>query len=168
MKNAVPPLTAFIALMLTACGRTGEGYPSLALRPAEARGFAEPEAPAAAPVAADAALDARVAEARQSLARIARGFDRSAIAARAAAGRSGARTAGSDAWLDGQTALAMLDDWRAQASAAAADVDTLASTRAAALRPAYPEVETLRTAAAAEVARQDAAIRGLAAALPGG
>jgi len=167
MKKAVLPPSAFIVLALSSCGRTDGAYPSLAVRPAEARGFAEPDAPPPAPAAPDPVLDARVAQSRRSLAVIASGFDRDAAAAQTAAGRTGAHVAGSDAWLDAQTALAQLDDWRSQASSAVTDADALASARAVALQPDYPGIETLRTAAAAEVARQDAAIRRLAALLPG-
>ena len=161
-------LLPLAALPLTAsCARDNGTYPSLAQRPAEKRGFAEPEAPPTAPIAADPTLDARIATIQATLATIVTGFDRDAAKATAGAARSGARTIGSDAWLDAQTALASLDDWRAQASSLATDADGLASARAATLAPPYPAVERVRTAAAAEVARQDAAIRGLSARLPG-
>lgn len=167
MKKVAVPSAVLIVLVLSACGRTDSTYPSLALRPAEAKGFAEPDAPPPAPLAADPALDAQVAQGRRSLAAIVSGFDRDLATARSAAGQRGARTAGSDSWLDAQTALARLDDWRAQASSVATDADALASARAAVLQPASPAVEALRTAAAAEVERQDAAIRQLATVLPG-
>lgn len=159
--------TILLILTLPGCTRSDGAYPSLAQRPAELRGFAEPEAPPPAPVAADPALDARIEEARRTLARIVSGFDRDVALARAAAGRTGARTAGSDAWLDAQTALAGLDDWRAQASSVATDIDAMASARAAALQPPYPAVDALKVDATAEVARQDAAIRQIAGRLPG-
>lgn len=169
MKNAAPlPILLSLVLALPACARSDGAYPSLAQRPAELRGFAEPEAPPAPPVATDPVLDARVTEARRSLATVVAGFDRDVATARTAGARAGARTKGSDAWLDAQTALAGLDDWRAQASSIATDADALASTRASALLPPYPAVETLRRDASAEVNRQDAAIRQFAASLPGG
>ena len=151
---------------LAACVRDDASYPSLAERPAEKRGFAEPEAAPPAPVVADPALDARVAALRRTLETIASGSDRDAARAEAAAGRAGARTVGSDAWLDAQTALAGLDDWRAQAAEAAADVEQLAGERAAALAPPYPALENLQRDAAAQVTRLDTRIRAIAARLP--
>ena len=152
--------------LLAACAREDARYPSLAERPAEKRGFAEPEAAPPAPVAADPALDARVAEVRRALDGVATGFDRDAARAEAAAGRAGARTVGSDAWLDAQTALAGLDDWRAQAAELATDAEQLAGGRAATLAPPYPALDTLGRDAGALVERLDARIRAIAARLP--
>ena len=151
---------------LAACVRDDASYPSLAERPAEKRGFAEPEAAPPAPVVADPALDARIAALRRTLETIASGSDRDAARAEAAAGRAGARTVGSDAWLDAQTALAGLDDWRAQAAETASDVEQLAGERAAALAPPYPALENLQRDAAAQVTRLDTRIRAAAARLP--
>ena len=153
--------------VVASCARDDGAYPSLAQRPAEKRGFAEPEAPPPQPVAVDPALDARIKAMETTLATIVAGYDRDAARATAGAAKPGARTIGSDAWLDAQTALAALDDWRAQASSLATDADGLASARAATLAPTYPALERVRTAAAAEVARQDAGIRALSARLPG-
>lgn len=166
MRKAVLPLIAPMLLSLPACGRTDGTYPSLALRPTEAKGFSEPDTPAPTAPVADPALDTRVAQARLALAAIGNGFDRDAAVAQAAASRPGAATTASDAWLDAQSALAKLDDWRAQASSATTDADAIASARAAALQPPYPAVEALRRAAAAEVAREDASIGQLARRLP--
>ncbi|SFP62215.1 hypothetical protein [Sphingomonas rubra] len=168
MKKIVSPSIVLLLLALPGCVPSSGPYPSLAQRPAESRGFAEPAVPPPAPVAVDPALDARIGEARRTLATIVTGFDRDAAIARAAASRSGARTAGSDAWLDAQTALAALDDWRAQASSLATDVDALASARAAALQPIYPTLAALREEVGAAVTRQDDTIRQLSASLPGG
>jgi type IV secretory pathway VirJ component len=152
--------------LLAACVSEDASYPSLAERPAEKRGFAEPEAPPPAEVAADPALDARVAELRRTLMTIAAGFDRDVASAEAAAGRAGARTVGGDAWLDAQTAVAGLDDWRAQAAELATDVEQLAGERAARLAPPYPALDMLGQDAAAQVERLDVRIRAVAARLP--
>lgn len=161
-----PFLVPLTALALAACARDDTVYPSLAQRPAELRGFAEPEAPPPAPLRPDPALDARVAELTTRLKAVTAGFDRDASRADAAAARAGARTVGSDAWLDAQTALAALDDWRAQATEIASDASDAASERAARLDPPYPALEAAQAAADAEVARQDARITALSARLP--
>lgn len=152
--------------LLAACVREDASYPSLAERPAEKRGFAEPDAPPPAAVVADPALDARVAALRRTLEEIASGFDRDAARAEAAGGRAGARTVGGDAWLDAQTALAALDDWRAQAAELATDVEQAGGERAATLAPAYPSLESLARDASALLERADARIRTLSARLP--
>jgi type IV secretory pathway VirJ component len=97
---------------------------------------------------------------------IAAGFDRDVASAEAAAGRAGARTVGGDAWLDAQTAVAGLDDWRAQAAELATDVEQLAGERAARLAPPYPALDMLGQDAAAQVERLDVRIRAVAARLP--
>lgn len=152
--------------LLGACVANDATYPSLAERPAEKHGFAEPEAAALPPIAADPALDARVAELRRTLGTITAGFDEAAARADAAAGRPGARTVGSDAWLDAQTALAGLDDWRAQAAELATDVEQASGERAATLAQPYPALEQLEQDAGAAVARLDTRIRAIAARLP--
>lgn len=152
--------------LLAACTRDDARYPSLAERPAEKRGFAEPEAAPPVAVVADPALDARVAALRRTLEGIISGFDRDAARGEAAAGRAGARTVGSDAWLDAQTTLAELDDWRAQAAELATDAEQLAGERAATLAAPYPALEALERDAGGQVERIDARIRTLSARLP--
>ncbi len=163
-------LIASIALSapitLAACSRDTNAYPSLAQRPAETRGFAEPEAPAPEPIRADPALDTAIADLSKRLAAIKAGFDRDAGQTERAAAAARGRAVGSDAWLTAQTALAALDDWRAQASSLASDAGELASARAATLAPAYPALNDLQAALTAEVARQDATIDRIQAALP--
>lgn len=166
MMHAVRPIAALLLLGAAGCARDTNVYPSLAPRTAEQRGFAEPETPPPTPVATDPALDAQIATLRQRLSEVTAGFDRAAASARAAAGRSSARTVGGDAWLEAQTLLAQLDDWRAQASSLTSDADGYASARAATLAPPYPALEAIRVTVAAEVARQDAVITAIAASLP--
>lgn len=161
-------LIAAIALVaLPACSRDATVYPSLAQRLTETRGFAEPAAPAPVPVRADPALDTAIAGLTRRLTAIRAGFDGDAARAERAAQAARGRAVGSDAWLNAQTALAALDDWRAQASSLASDAGELASTRAATLAPAYPALDDLQAALTAEVARQDATIDRIQAALPG-
>ena len=152
--------------LLAACVRDDGRYPSLAERPAEKRGFAEPEAAPPVAVAADPALDARVAALRRTLDGIGSDFNRDAARAETAAGRAGARTVGSDSWLNAQTALAGLDDWRAQAAELATDAEQLGGERAATLALPYPALEALERDAGALVTRLDARIRALSERLP--
>jgi len=143
-------------LMAAACARdaAADQYPSLARRPAEGQGFAEPELPAPGPVAAEPVLDQQTAALRTRLASVAAGFDRDAAAAERAATAARGRAVGSEAWLTAQSALAELDDWRAQASALANEAEEAAVARAAELRPDYPALEATRAALRTEIERQ--------------
>lgn len=163
MNRLIP---AFALLLLAGCARDETTYPSLAPRAVEKLGFAEPEAPPPAAVAPDPALDRTIAAKESALAAIVRGFDGDAARAERMAAAAKGRAVGSDAWLEAQTALAALDDWRAQATALVTDLDTLAADRAATLAPDYPALAGLRTRAQAEAARQSAAIARLTASLP--
>ena len=164
-RAALPAL--LLSLGLAACaGDRDHGYPSLARRAVEARGFAEPAAPPPVPVRADPALDQFIATQTTQLQAVRAGFDRDAAKAERAAATARGAAVGSDAWLEAQTALAQLDDWRAQATAIASDAEGRGADRAATLAPDYPALAALQRDAAAEAARQDALIRRLSAALP--
>ncbi|GAA0663896.1 hypothetical protein FHT00_001167 [Sphingomonas insulae] len=163
MKNAAS--IAVIVLSLAGCTRDTTAYPSLAPRAVEKLGFAEPEVPIVE-AKPDPALDARVATLGRSLDGTSKGFAADAAKAEAAAGRARGKAVGSDAWLDAQTTLAQLDDWRAQTSALLTDADQIASDRAAALAPPYPSLASLRERIAAEAQRQSTTIDRLQAALP--
>ncbi|MDP1026491.1 hypothetical protein Q5H91_04645 [Sphingomonas sp. KR1UV-12] len=160
------PALALLPLLIAGCSRDRTAYPSLAKRPVEAMNFADPPAPPEQAVVADPALDARIATWRTRLAAVASGFDEAAAKTERMAKAAGARTVGSDAWLDVQTALAGLDDWRAQATAIAADAEAAGSARAAMLTPPYPSLEALEQTASAEVDRQGAALDRVQALLP--
>ncbi|KQT32209.1 hypothetical protein ASG29_10300 [Sphingomonas sp. Leaf412] len=152
------PIVLAPLLFLAACSTVGEGdFPSLAVRPQEKMGFAEPEAPAPVAVVADSALDARIAALARDRVAAAAAFDAAATAAERAAGRTAAP--GSDAWLDAQTALGGLDVARGRQEDATAALEELAAARAAALEPAYPPLDaailTARTEAAARRERAD-------------
>ena len=165
------PLT-FVALLgslvpLAGCARDTEHYPSLAPRAVEKLGFAEPETK---PVEAqpDPALDATIADKRRQLAEIAKGFAGAAAASESATRAAQGRAVGSDAWLDAQTSLAGLDDFRAQASSLASDVDALIADRAARLAPIHPGLASLRADVQAEADQEGATIDRLQATLPTG
>jgi hypothetical protein len=159
---------ALVFLLLAGCSAREAGYPSLSPRAAERTGFDEPAVAAPAPVVPDPALDAQLAEIGRKLDTAAKGFDADAARATRAAAVGGARTVGSEAWLSAQIALAALDDWRAQASGLATDLETLAGDRAGAVGTVYPALETLRARAATEAERQAAGIARIAERLPTG
>ena len=169
MHRPLSMLAALVGLALTlpGCADDATHYPSLSPRPAEKLGFAEPDVKAVE-LTPDPALDATMADKRTQLAGIAKGFadaeTRSGVAVRAARGHA----VGSDAWLEAQTSLAGLDDYRAQTSALATDIDTLIADRAAALAPVYPTLSTLRDDVEAEAAKEGGSIDRLQATLPAG
>lgn len=154
------PATLVLPLALAACASDGGPYPSLTPRPVEKLSFDEPSRPQ--PVASpDATLDAAIAARSADLVRIAAGFEAAADAAQRAIGRAAHQAVGSDAWLDAQTALAQLDDWRAQGNALTAAIEAMGSERAARLAPAYPPLDALAARAAAESERESARVEAL-------
>ncbi|MGK6324032.1 hypothetical protein ACMGDM_13255 [Sphingomonas sp. DT-51] len=158
---ALPPL-----LLVAACGADLSGYPSLAPRAVEQRGFEEPATPPPAPVAADPALDARLATIATARADAVRQFD--AAADRAAARATNARGAavGSERWLDAQTAIAELDSLRSAHADAGGQLEEIATARAQALQPAYPALEEALAAARDAAEAQTRRIDAIAATLP--
>ena len=158
-------LALLSAASLTGCSRDATRYPSLAVRPVEKRGFAEPEVatPEARP---DPALDARIADIGGRLGALEQEFAKAHDQARASAARARGAAAGSDAWLTAQAELATLDEIRARTSALLTEIDDRAISRAAALEPDYPALTALRTRTAAAVERQGEQIGTLAASLP--
>lgn len=152
-----PVAFALAALPLAACTQDRHVYPSLAPRAVERVGFTEPVRPVAV-ATPDPALDADIARLRGTLATVTAGFAADAAKAQAAADRARGAAPGSDPWLEAQTALAQLDDWRAQSSSLLTDVETRASERAGKLLPAYPALDALRETIAAENAKQAAMI----------
>jgi len=163
MKCPALPLAAL--LLTAACAAQNTAYPSLAPRAVEQQGFAEPEAPAPGPVAADPALDARIAAATATLATATARFetaaDRSAALGRAARGQA----AGSEAWIEAQTALADLDALRADSLDTLTAFERMGSERAQALLPAYPALDRAAAAAEATLAAQSARIAAIQDAL---
>lgn len=152
---------AALLILATGCAAPhGAGYPSLAPRAAETRGFEEPAAPAPAAVTADAALDARIAATERGLAEAAAAFARGAAAAEAAARAAKGAAAGSERWIAAQTSLAELDLLRGAHQDGLDALEELAAGRLQALQPAYPALDRAlaeaRSAAAAQTRRIDA------------
>lgn len=161
-----PSLLIAASLLLAGCATRADDFPSLSPRAAEKIGFAEPVAKPAAPVQPDPVLDARIGALDSQLATIAKGFDADAAIAGRAAGAARGKAVGSEAWITAETALAQLDDWRAQASSLATDAEALATERAASLAPAYPALDALVTRVEAEAGREGTTIEQLQAGLP--
>lgn len=153
-------------MLLAGCTRDDAAIPSLLPRLAEKQGFAEPALSAPAAAVVDPVLDARLKAAGAKLDGIARGFDADAARADRAAGVAGARTVGSEAWITAQTALAALDDWRAQAAEVTTEVDDLVRARVETVGSAYPPLDVLRDRTATEATREATRIAALSAKLP--
>ncbi|MEH3104013.1 MAG: hypothetical protein PGN12_08915 [Sphingomonas phyllosphaerae] len=162
MLRALAPLC-----LLAACASDPTVYPSLAPRPVEKLGFAEPATPAPAPAAQDPALDSKLAAITAKGTAAARDFDRAAAKAETLARAARGAKVGSDAWIAAQTAIADLDALRSSYGDSVGALDELASTRAAALQPAYPALEQSLAAARATAQAQTTRIDALAASLPG-
>ncbi|MGI4731371.1 MAG: hypothetical protein ACRYFW_06455, partial [Janthinobacterium lividum] len=121
-----PPL---LALSLAACSGAGARYPSLAVRPAETRSWAEPVA-APATLVADPALDAQIAAAGIALEKDGQAFDAADHRATPIVQAARGQAAGSDRWIAAQSALAELDTQRAATSDTASSIEDLATTHA--------------------------------------
>ncbi|MFE8584082.1 hypothetical protein ACFX59_08255 [Sphingomonas sp. NCPPB 2930] len=168
-KTARPLLALGLmsAGLLGGCSRDTGAYPSLAVRPVEKRGFAEPEVetPEARP---NPALDAQIAQLAGRLDGIQDEFAKAYDQARASAAKARGQTVGSDAWLTAQTDLAALDEIRARTSGLLTEIDDRAIARAAALEADYPALTALRTRAVEANTRQGEQIKALSASLPAG
>jgi len=165
MLRALIPPASFA--LLAACASDPTVYPSLAPRPVEKLGFAEPATPPPAPAAQDPALDAKLIAVTARGDAAARDFDRAAARAETLTRAARGAKVGSDAWIAAQTAIADLDALRSSYGDTVGALDDLASTRAAALQPAYPALEQALAAARAAAEAQTARIDALAGALPG-
>lgn len=161
-----PRFCLLAVALLSGCARDDATYPSLAQRAVEGRGFAEPDVAPPAPVVADPALDARLMALAARLSAIVKGYDADAARADLAAGAAGARSTGSEAWIAAQTALAALDDWRAQAGGLASELDDATRERAETAGTPYPALDALHARAESETAREAAGIATIGAKLP--
>lgn len=161
-----PFLPLALLPLAAACAADPTVYPSLAPRAVERLGFDEPAAPPPAPVAADPALDARIAALVQQRADAARAFERGAARAETLARGARAAKVGSDRWIDAQTAIAELDALRSAHADIVGVLDDLASTRAQALQPDYPALNRALSDARAAATAQTQRIDALAASLP--
>lgn len=156
----------FAALLLAGCAPTTDNAPSLLPRPIETRSDAEPVA-TTAPAAADPALDAEIARRVAAFDAAARAFDGAVpgVEAKLAAARGAAE--GSERWLDGQSAIGDLQQLRAAAEAAMAEIEELAIVRATDGRLPYPALDGAIATAQGLLERQLAAENRLKALIGG-
>lgn len=153
MKQFLP--LALMAALLAGCAE--RDYPSLLPRSGEQLDFREPLAPAPTPVTADPALDSRISTAQAALKEAGDAFDTASARADRLTSAAARAPAGSDAWLEAQTALADLDAARARQVDALTDLEQLASDRAVTLAPPYPALD--RAVEAAQAAAEASATR---------
>lgn len=157
------------ALSLGGCARDRDTtpYPSLAVRPVEKQGFAEP---AAKPVVLrpDPALDTQITQLGGRLDEAGAAFATAYDRARDNVTKAKGQAVGSDAWLAAQTELATLDEIRSRSSAILTEIDDLAIKRAAALEPDYPALVAMRERATAQTTKQGEQIKALTVQLPSG
>jgi len=170
IQRLLPAPALFLAtlpLALSACADASHSYPSLLPRPIETRDTAE-VVHVAPPVVADPVLDATIAGLTKTLAQVAGNWTQPArsTAIKVAAARG--QPIGSDAWLDAQTALAELDQLRAQTLAALGTAEETAIARAGDGQQPYPALETLRVRASAQLDAETKEIAERQALLPGG
>lgn len=126
----LPLLLAAGAALLLAGGCAPEGeFPSLALRPIEAEDPLEEPVRTPPVVDADPALRARAAELLTEARRGDAQFDTAYRPAAAAARRAGAP--GSETWIEAEQALSRAEAARAPTTSALAELDRLATERAA-------------------------------------
>jgi len=139
-------------------------FPSLLPRPIESRSDAV-QTPPPSVATPDPALDARLIELRGALDDAGRAFDTGYIRADRLANAARGSSAGSDAWLDAQIALAELDVLRTDTRLRIADLEQLTIDRALELAPDYPTLTALIEAAKAQEAEQDKRIASVEARL---
>ncbi|WP_051272950.1 hypothetical protein [Sphingomonas phyllosphaerae] len=165
MFRALAPLAPLA--LLAACASDPTVYPSLAPRPVEKLGFAEPATPPPAPTVQDPALEQELAAITVKGNTAARDFDKAAARAETLARAARGAKVGSDAWIAAQTAIADLDALRSSYGDTVGALDDLAAQRAAALQPAYPALEQALVNARATAQTQTERIDALAGSLPG-
>jgi hypothetical protein len=116
-----------IFVTITAAMLLGGAPPSLAKRPVEDRGMAEPMREVAPPAPADAALQTQIA----GLVEKARGGQRAFadLLPRARAAAAGAGSEGSESWIAAQLLLSALEDARAASTQALSELDSTIALR---------------------------------------
>jgi len=142
-----------LCLALAGCVDKTTRYPSLLPRPIEKTSLAEPAAAPAPPLAADPALDARIAASTRNAADAEATFAKAADDAEAKVALARGTAEGSDAWLTAQVALAALDVARQPFVGLQADLEQLAVERATRGQPPYPALEKAAADARAQVER---------------
>ncbi|WP_435418121.1 hypothetical protein WAB17_00670 [Parerythrobacter aurantius] len=143
-----------VPILLAACAAPQGDYPSLQIRPAE-RIDPDAEAPPPPPAAPVPAAILAQAEALERRAEAADGsFQRMAPRASSAAQSARGAAIASDAWVEAQVAIAMLDSQRSETAAALADLEVLYTDRAIRLEEVAP-LDAIRADVARILAAQD-------------
>ncbi|MET3826806.1 MULTISPECIES: hypothetical protein [Sphingomonas] len=167
MTYRANPSRLVVAFLLVTGGCTtprSAEFPSLLPRAIESRSDAEPVAPVMI-VETEPATDATLVDLEKAIDTAAKTFDAAADDADRNAKAAQGDAVGSDRWIAAQTALGQLDGLRATTSSAITDLDELALTRAAAGKPDYPAIATLRQKAQAALQKQAARIQEIQARL---
>ncbi len=145
-----------LALLMAGCAASGS-YPSLLPRAAESTDTAEPAVAPPVTAVADPALDAAIADALTAVEERSAAFDAAASRAEQRVAAARGASAGSDAWLDAQLALADLDTLRASTLELSTGLEDTARQRALSLAPDYPAlsaaVERIRAVTTAQAGR---------------
>jgi hypothetical protein len=154
-----------IIASLSACKSAEEdGYPSLAIRPAErATGTLQPVTRYVPPPTPPAVSD-RLAQLGAEVAGTHRAFEQAAPAARSAVNAAKGSGLGSEAWSVAQVAIAGLESARSRAMIALADLDRL-YVAAATEGGELTRIAAARDAAIGKVEQENATISGLLGAL---
>lgn len=152
-------LTLSLVVLTAGCTETPGVYPSLAKRPIESRGDAEPEAPAPAQAKPDPALDAQVRGLVDRLAAADSDFAARAATVERAARAPGAQAVGSDSWVAAQSALADLEGGHGETLAVVTDLERLVTDRSVAGEPPYPALDDARAKAQAQLDAQTTRLR---------
>lgn len=159
-----------IALILSGCAGAHESYPSLAKRPVESAPMADPAAPPV-PVAADAKLQAQIAQLTGQAQSGGANFDKAFASADRAVRSAGNAGVSSDAWIAAQVAISAAEAARNDSVSALASLDTLYVERTNAVadgkeRGGTQEIDAARASVLAMVDSQNDRIDALKSRLP--
>lgn len=152
-------LLTSIALFLSGCAGTQQGYPSLAKRGVEDAPVAE-IAPPPAPAPAEAALKARIDQLSGQAQAGKAAFDKAYAVADRATGAARRAAVSSDAWVAAQVSISALESARNDSVSALASLDTLYVERANAMaegekQGGSAEIDAARSAVLAIVDSQN-------------
>src|SRR5690606_24746880 len=125
-------LLTSIALFLSGCAGTQQGYPSLAKRAVEGAPMAE-VAPPTAPAAADPALKAQIDKLSAQAQAGKAAFDQAYVAADRATQAARGSAVSSEGWVAAQVAISTLESTRNDSVSALASLDTLYVARSNAI-----------------------------------
>ncbi len=152
-------LLTSIALFLSGCAETQQGYPSLAKRAIESAPMAE-VAPPSVPATADPALKAQIDKLSAQAQAGSAAFDKAYVTADKAVTAARGAPVSSDGWVAAQVTISALESARNDSVSALASLDTLYVQRTNAVaegkeRGGIEEIDAARAAALAIVDSQN-------------